>query len=175
MVAAVACAVIEVAAHRPRRPDQHLSRLAGTRVQAGRTVDHPALDARQQRADELRIAAAGVRHDMGRAAEFGHSVGLLDPATQPLRAFGGQRSAERGGAGGDQAQAGHVVPGQHRVPGQGQHDRRNHLDPGHAVLLDQPQEVLEVEPGHGDHGGSLPQGQAQRDLQGEDMEAAGAP
>ena len=106
---------------------------------------------------------------MGGASEFGHPVALLDPAAQPPGAFAGQAGAERGGPGGDQAQAGQVVPGHGGVPGQRQHDRRDHVDPGHAVVLDQPAEALQVEPGHGDHRGPRGQAQAERDLQGEDV------
>ncbi|HEY6309661.1 MAG TPA: hypothetical protein VIY52_02480 [Streptosporangiaceae bacterium] len=58
------------------------------------------------------------------------------------------------------------VSGHGRMPGQGQHDRRDHFHPGHAVLLDQPAEALQVEPGHGDHRGPRGQAQAERDLQG---------
>ena len=146
------------AAHRPGSADQQLARLPGADVQPCRAVDHPGLGAGQQRADRLGQAATAVGHHVGGAAELGHSVGLLDPAAQPLGALGGLGGTERSRARCDQAQAGQVVPGHGGVPGQTQHDRRDHLHPGHAVLLNQPAEVLQVEPGHGDHRG--PCGQA---------------
>jgi hypothetical protein len=87
------------------------------------------------------------------AGELGHSVPLLDPATDPIRAGAGEVGAARSCARRQRAQASQVVTVDQLAVGEGQHDRQNRFGARDAIGLDRVQERFEVEARQDDGGG----------------------
>ena len=86
-----------------------------------------------------------MRHGTG----FGHAVTLTHAAPDALHALARKISAQRRGAGEDHFQARQVKIVDHWILSQLEHNRRHDMTERHAILLDQTQEQLEIETGHG--------------------------
>ena len=132
-------------------------------------IDHPALHAGQRRADGVRPVWAIIRRDMGSAGDLGQPVCLLDAAADPLRACTRQVGAQRCRAGGQHAQARHVVAVYQVTGCEAEHHRGHELGPGSPVDLNGAEEGREIEARQDDHGGTLEQCQVHGDLQAEDV------
>jgi hypothetical protein len=89
---------------------------------------------------------------------------------QPVGAALLDLGPERGRPAAEQAQGRQVVAVDHRVAGQGEHDRRDHDGEGRPVVLDEPEEAGQVEAGHGDHRRPRPQAAGQDDVLADGVE-----
>ena len=85
---------------------------------------------------------------MGDRARLGEPVTLHDHGGDPLGHLLGKLGAERRGPGHDHVERREVVLVDARVLGEGEGHRRHDVGSGHAMALEQVEELLEVEPGH---------------------------
>jgi hypothetical protein len=169
------CGATRSATHQLRPADQDLAGGPGAEVLTARRVDHARLGAGQEDADLLREVA--LRLDSGRDRDprraLGHPIALFHEASEPLGALLLELDAERGGAAPHEAQARQVVVVHGRVAGERQRDRRDDDGEGHPVVLDRPQERLEVEARHRHDGGSGRERGVHQDHEPERVEEGG--
>lgn len=173
IVAAVASGVVQVAGHRRRSAQPQLARRAWTEVGAGQEVDDPGLHAGQQLSGRAGRGRGPEIPDRGGRGDLGHAVALQDRAAEPVRTGLLQLRAERSGPAAAPLQRRQVVSVDRRVLGQGQHDRRHHDHCGDAVLLDEPEERLDVEARHRHHRRSTVQAAARDHAEPDGMEEGG--
>ena len=156
--------VVQVPLHYLGPADQDLTVLVGPSIFTALGIDDPALRAGHQLADRPGPGrTAFVRRRVGHRARLGEAVPLLDLAPQSPGARRLQGGLERRCAAKDRVQAGQIVLVDHRLPGQGEHERRDHERTRHAVRLQQPEEGLQLELGAGDERRPAPEAKTQHD------------
>ena len=162
--------VVQVSPHDLRPADPELPVLAPRQLTTAGRIDDLAFGVRNQQPHRSGLCFPGLgRVGMGDRARLREPIALNHPTADPPGARSLQLGVERRCTGHHRRHARNVVLVHQRLPREREHDRRHDERASDPLLLDQPEERLELEAGHGNERRPCTQPEVQNDLQPVDV------